>query len=208
MDEMKKLHANIHRHDPLSANDSERHAETVMSSLLQAGMDLIIKGIDPSFVELAYFYQWFRLITLMHHCSETQFQEWTANLDIIMKPLIECLNEIADEIKDEGPSESMAELGKKVQQLKDFIHSQKTKPPANVHQQAELVNRTLFTLSASLLKEMIHPVLLQNTYFYYWLRFSTMNANVSEEFFQKLERNWVEVTEKIDQFFKTWKKSH
>ena len=46
----------------------------------------------------------------------------------------------------------------------------------------------------------VHPGLIERVFLYYWLRASTINANVPERFFQKLERHWDVVVERVGIF--------
>jgi hypothetical protein len=45
----------------------------------------------------------------------------------------------------------------------------------------------------------INPGIIENGLFYYWLRIFTINGNVPETFFQKIERNWEKVQDKVEE---------
>jgi hypothetical protein len=49
----------------------------------------------------------------------------------------------------------------------------------------------------------VPPGLVANVFLYYWLRASTINANVPEPFFQTLERHWDMVVERVAAFVDT-----
>ena len=53
----------------------------------------------------------------------------------------------------------------------------------------DLTNRTAFGLVQACLEAEVPPGLVANVFLYYWLRASTINANVPEPFFQTLERH-------------------
>jgi hypothetical protein len=54
----------------------------------------------------------------------------------------------------------------------------------------DLTNHTTFGLVQACLEAEVPPGLVANVFLYYWLRASTINANVPEPFFQTLERHW------------------
>ena len=60
----------------------------------------------------------------------------------------------------------------------------------------DLTNRASFGLVQTGLDAAIHHRLVANVFLYYWLRGSTINANVLEPFFQTLERSWEIVVER------------
>ena len=61
----------------------------------------------------------------------------------------------------------------------------------------DLTNRTAFGLVQACLEAEVPPGLVANVFLYYWLRASTINANVPEPFFQTLERHWDMVVERV-----------
>ena len=209
MDELKKAHERAHCDDAGPSNEQEMQAGQVYSSFQKAVMGLIVDGADPSMIELALFYHWLRFITLIHRCTDSQFEHLSARMQDIMQALVLRLKEIASEITDDGPSENMKELGLKVQAIKDLFHQGKRKSAEDVHAQAEKINLTLFELAGSFLEAGLNPLLLQNALLYFWLRTSTINApDADERLFQKLERNWPEVVNKVDEFFATWRQAN
>ena len=79
------------------------------------------------------------------------------------------------------------------------------KPPsqADIVRHTDLTNRTAFGLVQACLEAEVPPELAANVFLYYWLRASTINANVPELFFQTLERHWDMVVERVAAFVDT-----
>jgi hypothetical protein len=68
---------------------------------------------------------------------------------------------------------------------------------ADIVRHADLTNRTAFGLVQACLEAEVPPGLVANVFLYYWLRASTINANVPVPFFQTLERHWDIVVERV-----------
>jgi hypothetical protein len=90
---------------------------------------------------------------------------------------------------DAGPTLAMAALGANVQQLKDALQALARQPlmQANIVRHTDLTNRAAFSLVQACLEAGVQPGLIANVFLYYWLRASTINANVPEPFFQTAE---------------------
>jgi hypothetical protein len=71
---------------------------------------------------------------------------------------------------------------------------------ADLLHHTDRTNRAAFGLVGACLDARIHPELITTVLLYYWLRLSTINANVPEPFFQKLERHWEIVVEQVGAF--------
>lgn len=203
--ELKKLYDQIHKNDAPPASKSEEQAALVLDSMQAMLMLMVQNHVDSSILELALFYHWFRMITLVNRCKDADFNRWSSDLDCIMPPLIERLKQIAEQIKD-SPSEQMAALGSHVEALKGhFQHLKNDSKLSDPKLHAEAANRGLHGLIAVLMtKHSVNPILIQNTLLYYWLRTTTINHNVDEGMFQKWERNWEAVVADVDQFFREW----
>jgi hypothetical protein len=89
-----------------------------------------------------------------------------------------------------------------IQQLKDVLQTLEAAPlsQADLLRHTDCTNRTAFGLVGAGLDSQIHPGLITNVLLYYWLRLSTINANVPETFFQRLERHWEAVVERVEAF--------
>ena len=74
---------------------------------------------------------------------------------------------------------------------------------ADIVRHTDLTNRTAFGLVQACLEAEGPPGRVANVFLYYWLRASTINANVPELFFQTLERHWDMVVERVAAFVDT-----
>jgi hypothetical protein len=106
---------------------------------------------------------------------------------------------------DAGPTLAMAALGANVQQLKDALQALARQPlmQADIVRHMDLTNRAAFSLVQACLEAGVQPGLIANVFLYYWLRASTINANVPEPFFQTLKRHWDTVVERVAAFVDT-----
>jgi hypothetical protein len=204
--EMRELHHRIHREDPPPADERERQAALVLDLMQRSVMDLVLEGMAPTILETALFYHWLRFTTWNHGHSEETFERGSQDMDSVMRPLILQLKEVAAAIEDEGSSTLMEALGERVQQVKNLYSSlaKPTLPRSEVERQSEVTLRRIFRLVVTCLDHKVNPSLLEGTFLYYWLRTSTINANVPEAIFQKLERNWPEVVKRIGAWVEMW----
>ena len=122
-----------------------------------------------------------------------------------MKQLVSRLQELEPTLADAGPTQEMHEMGGHIQTLKDTISALSGTPLSQdeITAHTDLSNRAAFGLVTEFLNADISPVMIANVFLYYWLRTSTINANVPEAFFQKLERNWETVVDQVDIFVDT-----
>jgi hypothetical protein len=100
----------------------------------------------------------------------------------------------------------MVLLGANVQQLKDALQALTAQPltQADIARHTDPANRAAFGLVQACLDAGVHPALIANVSLYYWLRASTINANVPELFFQTLERHWDTVVEHVVPSWTHW----
>lgn len=199
-----ELHQQIHQDDPLPESQEEIQAALVKSDLQLSLQRLALAGVDISLIELALFYQWLRFTTWNHELPESMFELWSRQMDRVMVPLIQMLENLAVTLKDAGPSEPMREIGVLVQHMKDAATAMKrnTLAPHQVERQADMANRELFRLMGEWQQKRVYSTIIESLVCYFWLRTSTISANVPEEFFQKLERNWPEVMDNVSRLVK------
>jgi len=66
-----------------------------------------------------------------------------------------------------------------------------------------LVKLTMPLLVESI-DEGIQPAVLESMLFYFWFRCTALRRNLHEYFFQKLERHWDAVMERVNGYLATW----
>ena len=203
---IEKLQKQLHANDPEPATREEQNAKMTLDSVQGIVMLMVQNGVNVDIIEISLFYHWFRLITLINMCDESDFSRWSSDLGSIMVPLIDRLKLFASEIEDSGPSQEMAELGSRLEKIKSFI-SKKSKLD-DLSSDVEAANKGIWGLTAVLMEKYeVNPVLIQNTLLYYWLRTATINHGIDEALFQKWERNWETLITEVDKFFKEWSKT-
>jgi hypothetical protein len=203
LDQIRELHQRIHRDAPPPANELEERTLYAMSGLHAALQELILERMNLDTVELSLFYFWLRITTLSHGIAEAKFKVLAGNMPMVMQALVTRIKEIASGIRDAGPTAEMRAMRDKIQAAKDIIY--RSRPPERlprdeITRQAELTNGRLYHLIGDWLTQEVYPGIIERVLLYHWFRTSTINANVSEEFFQKIERNWPEVADALDTF--------
>ena len=197
--DIAKLHGEIHAHDPAPKNERERQVAYILPNMQRILLELNQKHVGPRTLELSLLYNWLRLATLNRGYAEKHFTRFANRLDMVTQKLVHELKILEAELEDEGPSPAMDKLGGKVQQLRDLFGavSQGDLPRHEVSRQTDLAVRAFFGFTAECLDKGMHPGLLESAMLYYWLRVSTITANIPERFFQKLERQWPTVVERV-----------
>ncbi len=198
--EISRLHRAIHRHDPPATDDRERQAAIVMNGAQRVMLELIVQSVHMATLETALFFHWLRLATLNRRVDEALFDAWSHDMGGMMQSVASELKALAADLQDGGPSDEMHVLGGKIQQLRDLYHEliqQPLPPRAEIERMTDLTNRALFGFTRECLDQAIDPALLESTFLYYWVRALTVRENVPEALFQKLERHWPRVHERV-----------
>lgn len=205
IDEMAAMHSVIHQHDEMPSTVTEKQAAKLKTEMQNSLQSLIIKGIAPLTIELSLFYHWLKITTLVHGHKESISDKLSENFADIMAQLVKHIEKTSITLKDAGPSQHMQALGAKIQEIKDIrtiLAENKLRSHQEIRQHTETTNEEIFYLVGSWLKAEINPMLIDDILLYFWLRISTINANVPETFFQKLERNWEDVVVEVHKFIK------
>ncbi|MGE3538643.1 MAG: hypothetical protein AB7N91_14595 [Candidatus Tectimicrobiota bacterium] len=198
--EVRRLYHQMHQDDSPPQTTRERQDAVVLARIRQMGLNLLMQGVTPRILELALFYQWVRVSALLQGLSEAQCDAWTADMGALMTPVVGLLKALEPTLPDTGPTPTMHTLSTHVQQLKNLVQTLEARPvaQADLLRHTDLTNRTAFGVVGGLLDAQIHPGLITTVLLYYWLRMSTINANVPEVFFQKLERHWERVIPQVE----------
>ena len=194
MADLSVLHDDIHRNDPGPQTEIEAQAAVVLDGFKRTLLSLILEECSPETIELSLFYFWH--LTLTRNAG-LEREAKTMQLDQALPVAARLMRDIAATLSDDGPSAEMMSLGDMVTLLKQAFHYV-NKKPRNRQQivvETEKANSAIAMSINSLLEHGIHPTLIQNVMLYYWLRISTINANVEEALFQKIERNWPDAVE-------------
>ena len=200
--QIRQLHGRMHQSDAPPQNQGEHQAEFVINSVREAILGLVMEGVTPRTLEISLFYHWLRLTTLRRGMTDEQFSAFSSDMGSVMGPLVKRLQEIEPTLPDTGPSEDMREMGVMIQLIKDLFAASAAQALswADIERHADMTNRAAFSLVTEFLDNEINPALVENVLLYFWLRTSTINANVAETFFQKLERHWDEVVKRVNPF--------
>jgi len=111
-----------------------------------------MQGVTPRILELALFYRWVRLSALLQGLSEAQCNAWTADMGVLMTPVVALLKAVEPTLPDTGSPPAMQALGTHVQQLKDLVQTLEAQPlaQADLLRQTDLTHRTAFGVVGAL----------------------------------------------------------
>jgi hypothetical protein len=203
LDQIRELQQRIHRDTPPPEGDVAQRTLYAMSGLQAVGRELLLQRVNMDTIELSLFYFWLRITTLSHGISEAKFKALSGDMPMVMQALVTRTKEIASGIRDAGPTADMRAMCDMVQEAKDILYRSRLAARLTsdeMTRQAELTNGRLDHLIGDWLTQEVNPGIIERVLLYHWFRTSTINANVPEEFFQKIERNWPDVADKLDTF--------
>jgi len=199
IEDIAKLHTEIHSNEPRPANELEQQAAHIFSGTQRTLLELINDNVGIRTLELSLLYNWLRLAALNRGYDEKHFDKFAADLGMVIERLVGEMKALDAELDDEGPTTPMASIGMKIQQLRNLFGEidETHLPREEIARQTAKATAALFGFTAECLQKQMHPGLLESSMLYHWLRSSTVMANVEESVFQKLERHWPTVVKRV-----------
>ena len=175
------------------ANFSEQDSRNQVAYLKihQLIQDLILEKIHPKQIQGALFTQYIHMMSLLVSSNpEAYFHQQVANAGELMIGLIQKLNLIEKTLEDDGPSEHMKEVAAKVTLLREAVKERMRRPLTQQEQKkhGDRLAKAFFHLLDDI-GDASAPF-LASIFLYNWVRLSTLESDVNEDYFQKLERNW------------------
>lgn len=177
--------------DKETPSEQERHNQAANLKISQLIQDLILEKVHPQQIQGVLLTQYIHMMSLLVSSNpEAYFHHQVANAPELILSLIQQLNLIERSIKDDGPSDHMKAVAETVTFLKEIVKERIRRPltPKDQKKHADRLTKVFMRLLEDI--EDASVPFLASTFLYHWVRLSTLESNVSEEYFQKLERNW------------------
>lgn len=188
------------------APETEKDAQQlyVQNRFRQLSVDLLQRGVTIAMLEGTFLVWWLRLVCIQRFAAGG-FDICLAYIGPLMAPIPQILERLYDEIEDEGPMPEMQELGSQIDRLKSHAGAWLSWPKSRdiAAAEQELAMNSLQPLLIDLIDEGIKPAVLESMLFYFWFRSTALRRNLHEYFFQKLERNWDTVMDRINEYVDT-----
>lgn len=104
-----------------------------------------------------------------------------------------------------GPLPGMKELGDKLDSLKSHAGAWLSWPKSRdiAATEQDLAMGSIQPLLVELIDQGVKPAVLESMLFYFWFRSTALRRNLHEYFFQKLERNWDTVMDRVNDYLAT-----
>lgn len=171
----------------------------------EVSVDLLQRGVTVAILEGAFLVWWVR-VACAQRFEKSGFEYCLAHIGPLMQPIPQIFERLFDEIDDDAPMPEMKELGEKVDSLKQhagaWLSWPKSRDMAGAEQ--DLAFRSIQPLLVEFIDEGIQPAVLESMLFYFWFRCTALRRNLHEYFFQKLERHWDAVMERVNGYLATW----
>lgn len=204
--EIAARYHDLHREDARSGTEADRHAAFALESLRARVLALIADGVPPDVIESALFRYWLRVATWNHRVPDGRFEALAADARSLAESLFDVLERTAASIVDDGPTVEMRVLGLLIDDAKAECDAL-PRPPAARRRVAARKKKEALDAFARFLDEcvvrLVHPRLIESVLLYCWLRTYVTTIGAIEEFFQRLDRHWPEVLERVDAFVKS-----
>ena len=192
-----QLSQTIRSQEPGPTTLGEEQAADAIARISECVMDLFIDGMPVQIVEHSLFYFWIRLEAPLRDVSEEQFAR--LRLTEAVEQTITVVKTVVDNLPDYSVTLEMQNLGKEINDLKSYI-ADRTLDHLSANELVSVVknvNTRIHTVSSNLLLQGINPEIVANVLFSYWLRISTLQAHVSEAYYQKMEVYFCEVITEV-----------
>lgn len=183
--------------EPLPSTIPEEQAAIAMATISGCVIDLLAEGMPVQVVEHSLFYFWLHLEASLRRVSEEQVnQQFLANT---AEQIVTIIKKVIDNLPDYSPTLEMQRLGKEINGLKSYLTG-KDLSHLSENELAlvvENVNTRIHKVSSHLLMQSVHPGIIANVLFSYWLRTSTIQSYVPEKYYQKMEFYFCEIIEEV-----------
>jgi hypothetical protein len=200
LDEITNLSKRIKAQQPSAITESEKQAAVTMDTLGKAIRELIMEHMSVKVIFLSLFYFWIILDAPLRGVTKNQLNNWSTPLPEAVTHIINVIKSTVATLPNYTPTADMERLSTCVNTIKSFSsdeHIDSPLPAGELTKQVTVVNTLIHTVTSDLLKQYIHPEIITNVLLSYWIRISTINNNVSEEYYQKIEYYFSEIKRAI-----------
>lgn len=204
LQEIRDLHERAWASAAPPASEKDAQKLYVQNRFRQLGAELMERGVTLAMLEGTFLVWWLRL-ACTQRWEKGGFEFYLAHIGPLMAPVPQILERVYNDTRDAGPAPEMKELGEKLDRLKQHAGGWLSWPKSRDIAAAEQ-DRAMSALQALLLEltdEGMKPAVLESMLFYFWFRCTAIRRNLYESFFQKLERNWDTVMERMDAYLAT-----
>ena len=166
-------------------------------------VDLGQQGVTIAIMEGAFLMWWLKLTCFNHKFAEGGFERCLIGIGPVMGPVGDILNGLGHEIQDEGPLPEMRLLGEKLEQVRGLIGGWSQSVPKSREEEAAQTEVAHTCIRRTLVESIdagVPPALLESMLLYFWFRGTALRRGLKESFFQKLERHWELVIDRVNAY--------
>jgi hypothetical protein len=210
IDRLEKLLEDVHEiHQSLWANatspgSSKEDQQRLMLERMRAlAVDLGQQGVTIAVMEGAFLMWWLKLACSNHKFAEGGFERCLSRIGPVMGPVGDILNGLGHEIQDEGPLPEMRLLGEKLEQVRSMIGGWSQSVPRSREEEAAQTEVAHTCIRRTLIESIdagVPPALMESMLLYFWFRCTALRRGLKESFFQKLERHWELVMQRVNDY--------
>lgn len=186
----------IRSQEPKASNVREQQAAVTMAEVAKCINDLIMEKMPIRVIYLSLFYFWLQLEAPLRNVSEREADQ-PIDIKEAIEKIIRVIRETVDKLPRYNPSSEMQKLGESINDLKSYLSDDTMDhlSPDEITKITVNVNTRIHTITSNLLKLSFHPEIIANVLFGHWLRVSTLQAYIPEEYYQKMEFYFSEIIE-------------
>jgi hypothetical protein len=203
MDEIHDIHTAAWASAAPPASRQDAFERIMADAMRKLSRELLLRGVTTAILEGAYLIWWLRLACINHGFAKGGFERSLDRIGPLTGPISHIMIRLGKEIEDAGPTPEMRRLGKKLEQLR-YLHGGSVVTAPNTRQEEEAQTETAHALIQKTLIASadvgIPPSVLESMLLYFWFRCTANRYNLTEAFFQKIERNWGTVMDHINRY--------
>ena len=166
-------------------------------------VDLGQQGVTIAIMEGAFLMWWLKLTCFNHKFAEGGFERCLSGIGPMMGPVGDILNGLGHEIQDEGLLPEMRLLGEKLNQVRGLIGGWSQSVPKSPEEEAAQTQAAHTCIRRTLVESIdagVPPALLESMLLYFWFRCTALRRGLKESFFQRLERHWELVIDRVNAY--------
>lgn len=198
MGRMAKLAQQIQAKEP-AFTEPHKQVATAKAEIEKVILKLVMEKVTVKIIFFSLLYFWLKLEAIVHNVSDQQFDKWPRPIGEIATKIIETIKLVVNNLPDPNIADELKELGTHITAMKTQLPNEEDTyiSPAEQAKHVTNANTEIFMVISKLLNESFHLQIISNVIFGYVMRSSTINANVSEEYYQKMEFYFSEIIDAV-----------
>jgi hypothetical protein len=203
LEDVHAIHQSLWADAASPASRKEVQQRLMLERMRALAVDLGQQGVTIAIMEGAFLMWWLKLACFNHQFAEGGLERCLSRIGPVMGPVGDILNGLGHDIQDEGPLPEMQLLGEKLEQVRGLIGGWSQSVPRSHEEEAAQTEAAHTCIRRTLVESIdagVPPVTIESLLLYFWFRCTALRRGLKESFFQKLERHWELVMQRVNAY--------